>query len=77
MAKEDWVSCKIPVLMAQAIDRIVDLDMAKKNGVFSRSDFLTRVIAYWFSSFEKDFGMFVPREVRRNLKGFDTMKPID
>lgn len=63
--------------MAQAIDKMLELDIAKKNGVFSRTDFVTRVIASWFSQFEKDFGMFVPREARRNLKNFDTMKPID
>jgi hypothetical protein len=77
MVKEDWVSCKIPVLMADAIDHFLDLPVAKKNGVFSRTDFMTRVLASWFSSFEKDFGIFVPREVRRNLKGFDVMKPLD
>jgi len=77
MTKEDWASIRIPLLMAQAIDRWIDSDIAKKNGVFSRSDFITRIVATWFVGFEKDFGIFVPREVRRNLKGFDVMKPLD
>jgi hypothetical protein len=77
MAKEDWITTKLPVLMADAIDKFLETDMAKKNGVFSRPDFVTRVVATWFSQFEKEFGIFVPREVRRNLKGFDTMKPIE
>ena len=75
--KEDWVSCKIPVLMADAIDHFLKLDVAKKNGIFSRTDFITRVVALWFGSFEKDFGIFLPRSALRNLKGFDVMKPLE
>ena len=63
--------------MVEAIDHFLDTDLAKKNGVFSRNDFITRVLAMWFSHFEKEFGLFVPREVARNLKGFDTMQPIE
>ena len=63
--------------MVEAIDRFLETDIAKKNGVFSRPDFVTRVIATWFYQFEKEFGAFVPREVKRNLKGFDVMKPIE
>lgn len=77
MAKEDWVSIKIPVLMAYAIDKFIDTELSKKNGVFSRPDFITRVIAQWFSIFEKEFGIFVPRDVVRTMKGFDAMKPFD
>lgn len=63
--------------MGEAIDRFIKTDIAKKNGVTSRSEFATRVIGTWFAQFEKEFGIFVPREVRRNLKGYDTMKPMD
>jgi hypothetical protein len=77
MAGEDWVSTKLPVLMVQAIDQFLDTDIAKKNGVFSRPDFLTRVVSMWFSDHEKEFGLFVPRNVVKNLKGFDHMKPFD
>ena len=77
MAKEDWTTTKLPVLMMDAIDKFLDTDLAKKNGVFSRPDFVTRVIAEWFSRFEKEFGIFVPRNVVRTMKGFDAMKPIE
>ena len=61
MVNEDYASCRIPVLMAQAIDKFLKSDIAKKNGIVSRNDFVTRVIAAWFSRFEKDFDVFVPR----------------
>lgn len=77
MTDADWAQCRIPILMAQAIDQLLKQDIMKKNGVFSRSDLATRVMGSWFAQFEKEFGIFVPRNVARNLKGFDTMKPID
>lgn len=76
MVAEDWASCKIPVLMAQAIDEFVKTDIAKKNGVFSRSDFITRVIVSWFSRFENDFGIFVPRDIIKKGK-HEYTKPFD
>ena len=77
MAKEDWATTKIPVLLMEAIDRFINTDIAKKNGIFSRPDFVTALLVGWFSQFEKEFGIFLPRDVRRNLKGFDVMKPFD
>lgn len=77
MAKEDWISTKLPVLMVEAIDKFLETDIAKKNGVFSRPDFLARIVAQWFSRFEKEFGLFVPRDVLKTLKGYDLMKPFD
>jgi hypothetical protein len=77
MADEDWAQCRIPVLMAKAIDKLLEQDMMKKQGVFSRSQLVTSVMNGWFARFEKEFGVFVPRSVIRNLKDFDVMKPFD
>jgi hypothetical protein len=77
MAKEDWVSCKIPVKMVEAIDRVLESERAKKNGVFSRTDFLTAVIRMWFSRYEKDFGIFVSRDIVRDTANNDLAKPFD
>jgi hypothetical protein len=57
--KADLVSCKIPVLMADAIDQFLKLDIAKQNGVFSQTDFITRVVAQWFAMIERDFDIHV------------------
>lgn len=63
--------------MAEAIDRFLDKDIAKKNGIFSRTDFLSAVLRMWFSQYEKDFGIFVSRGSVRNTKGQDLPKPFD
>ena len=77
MADEDWAGCRIPILMAKAIDKMLEQDIIKKQGVFSRSELVTRVLTGWFASFEREFGIFVPRSVIKNLKDFDLMKPFD
>jgi hypothetical protein len=58
--RSDWIGYRIPKLMVQAIDKFLESDVAKKNGVFSRSDFITRVVAAWLANYEKDFQLFIP-----------------
>jgi hypothetical protein len=41
-----------------AIDRFVTTDIAHRNGIFSRSDFLTRVYSNFLASYERDFAIF-------------------
>jgi hypothetical protein len=77
MTDEDWTQVRIPVLMAKAIDQFLKTDIAKKNGVFSRNDFASRVIGGWFSQFEKEFDIFVPRGSVKDTEGHDMPKPFD
>lgn len=77
MADQDWTQVRIPMLMAQAIDQFMKTDIAKKNGVFSRTDFVVRVVSGWFSQFEKEFDIFVPRTAVRNTADRDVPKPFD
>jgi metal-responsive CopG/Arc/MetJ family transcriptional regulator len=77
MGKEDWMTIRLPYLLVEAVDKFVETDLAKKNGIFSRSDFVTRVLVQWFSQYEKEFDMFVGREIKRNIKGDDITKPFD
>lgn len=78
MVEQDYASCRIPVLMAQAIDKFLETNIAKKNGITSRNDFVTRVVAGWFARYEKDYDLFVPREIGRvgNTK-HEHLKPFD
>jgi hypothetical protein len=68
MVASDWRTVKIPVGMLESIDKFVESDVAKKNGIFSRSDFLTRLIAGWFSNFESDFDLFGRANAYATLK---------
>lgn len=74
MVDTDWGSVRVPILMAEVIDRWLELDIAKKNGIFSRTDFVTHIVREWFIGFEKDFGIFLPKEMRKELKDFDASK---
>lgn len=58
---------KLPVLIADAIDQFLKLPIAKKNGIFSQTNFITRVVAQWFVMIEHDFGI----DVGLGLKDFD------
>jgi hypothetical protein len=77
MAKEDWVSCKIHVKMVEAIDRFIASEEAKKNAITSRTDFLTAVLRKFFARYEKEYGIFVTRDVVKTPKGDDLPRPFD
>jgi hypothetical protein len=58
MARIDWITVKLPKEMVAAIDRFVITDIAHKNGIFSRTDFLTRVYSSFLANYERDFTIF-------------------
>ena len=58
MARKDWITVKLPKEMVAAIDRFVTTDTAHRNGIFSRTDFLTRVYANFLANYERDFAIF-------------------
>jgi hypothetical protein len=74
MADQDWVTVKIPALMAKSIDKFLETDAAKKNGIFSRADFMIRLAAKFLSDYEKEFGMFASRDT---IHGGKATRPID
>jgi len=45
--------------MADAIDQFLKLDIAKQNGIFSQTNFITRVCAQWFDMIKRDFDIDV------------------
>ena len=60
---EDWVTVKLPRLMMKRVDDFVKTETARKNGVFSRSNLLTRILAAWLSNYDREFDLF-----KSNLK---------
>ena len=48
------------MLMAEAIDEFLETSTAKKNGITSRSDFVTRILSTWFHHYKKDGFMNIP-----------------
>ncbi|MGH9953441.1 MAG: hypothetical protein ACRD5J_17625 [Nitrososphaeraceae archaeon] len=77
MAKEDWISCKVHVRMVEAMDRFLASETAKKNALTSRSDFLTAVLRKFFAYYEKEYGIFVTRDMIRSVKNEDLPRPFD
>jgi hypothetical protein len=60
VVRSDWVACKIPQELANAIDEFLHTKEAKLNGIYSRSDFLTRLAVAWFGAVNEKFKLFSP-----------------
>jgi hypothetical protein len=58
--KSDWAHCKIPQEVADAIDEFLLTPEARRHGVHSRSDFLTRLCVTWFGAVNEKFKLFNP-----------------
>jgi hypothetical protein len=61
--KIEWVNCRVPKDMISVIDKFLQTELARKQGIYSRTDFIIRVIVAWFSNIDKDFRMFVPESI--------------
>jgi hypothetical protein len=44
--------------MVSSIDSFLQTKWAKKNNIFSRTDFLARSASTWLSYFDKEYGLF-------------------
>jgi hypothetical protein len=56
--KRNWTGIRIPMAMAELIDSYVNQESSKRLGIFSRNDFVIRVLNMWFANYEKEFKMF-------------------
>lgn len=81
MGSKDWVTIKIPVFMAQAIDEFLKSNYAKKNGYFSRSDVVIRKVSeflnHWESvrTFEEKAARVLPHKELHPSELEDSYKP--
>ena len=66
MVAEDWITVKIPRLMALDIDKFIQTDAAKKNGVFSRGDFVVGACGKVLAQYEREYGLFRNRVAKGN-----------
>lgn len=44
--------------MVDSIDKFLKTPEAKKNNIFSRTDFLARCAAIWLSEYDKEYKLF-------------------
>lgn len=76
MVAEDWTTVKIPRLMAESIDRFLELPIAKKNGMFSRADVITALVRKFLVEYENQYGIFVSRAAARTADDKDVSRPF-
>jgi hypothetical protein len=63
--------------LSQAIYIFIDSEVTIENMVSSGTDFLYNVECMRLSRYEKDFGIFVTRDLVNNTDNNDLLKPFD
>lgn len=74
MGERDGVTIKIPFLIAKDLDRWLETEVAKKNGIKSKTDLIVRLLVDFMADYEKEYGLFASRE---SVKGGKPTKPLD
>jgi hypothetical protein len=57
--KQNWSGVRIPNKLCDSIDEFLKTDIAKKQGLFSRSDFIVRIAISWFAQYDRDYRLFM------------------
>jgi len=73
-SKRNWTGIRIPMAMAELIDSYVNQESSKRLGIFSRNDFVIRVLNMWFANYEKEFKMFTSLPSSPQPSSTTTMK---
>jgi hypothetical protein len=74
---EEWTTVKIPTLMAASIDKFLQTNIAKQNGISSRADLIIRLVSKFLADYEKEYGLFANRKIARQVNGADIAQPIE
>jgi hypothetical protein len=57
--KQNWTGIRLPIRLVDSIDEFLRSDIAKKQGIFSRSDFIIRMAISWFAQYDSDYRWFM------------------
>jgi hypothetical protein len=78
--KQNWTGIRLPIRLVDSIDEFLRSDVAKKQGIFSRSDFIIRMAISWFAQYDRDYRWFMraprspippPTTWKEEPKGFE------
>jgi hypothetical protein len=77
--KQNWTGIRLPIRLVDSIDEFLRSDVAKKQGIFSRSDFIIRMAISWFAQYDRDYRWFMraprspipPPSTWKEPKGFE------
>ncbi|MDP9287218.1 MAG: hypothetical protein M3P08_03365 [Thermoproteota archaeon] len=74
MARQDWTYIQISKQMAEALDKFLRTDTAKKYSISDKNQLVRYLIIRFLEKYQKEYGLLIPQ---KNMESIRKSLPID
>jgi hypothetical protein len=68
MARQDWTYIQISKQMAEALDKFLKTDIAKKYSVSDKNQLVRYLIIRFLEKYQKEYGLLIPHKNVKDIK---------
>jgi hypothetical protein len=68
MARQDWTYIQISKQMAEALDKFLRTDTAKKYSVSDKNQLVRYLIIRFLEKYQKEYGLLIPHKNKEDIK---------
>jgi len=68
MARQDWTYIQISKQMAEALDKFLRTDIAKKYSMSDKNQLVRYLIIRFLEKYQKEYGLLIPHKNKEDLK---------
>ena len=68
MARQDWTYIQISKQMAEALDKFLKTDTAKKYSVSDKNQLVRYLIIRFLEKYRKEYGLLISPKSKENIK---------
>ena len=68
MARQDWTYIQISKQMAEALDKFLMTDTAKKYSISDKNQLVRYLIIRFLEKYQKEYGLLIPEKNIENIR---------
>jgi hypothetical protein len=68
MARQDWTYIQISKQMAEALDKFLSTDTAKKYSISDKNQLVRYLIIRFLEKYQKEYGLLIPQKNMENIR---------
>jgi hypothetical protein len=68
MARQDWTYIQISKQMAEALDKFLKTDTAKKYSISDKNQLVRYLIIRFLEKYQKEYGLFIPQKNMESIR---------
>jgi hypothetical protein len=68
MARQDWTYVQISKQMAEALDKFLGTDTAKKYSISDKNQLVRYLIIRFLEKYQKEYGLLIPSKNMKSIR---------